>query len=106
MGLGFLAKYTNAMELISIALVLGLTPKFRREFARPGLWVMLGVFALAVMLPSLAVAVRRLHDSDKSGWWILLGLTGIGGLVLLIFYLLDGTPGRNRFGADPKGRQL
>ena len=76
------------------------------DFGNPLFAMVLGVFALAVMLPSLAVAVRRLHDSDKSGWWILLGLTGIGGLVLLIFYLLDGTPGRNRFGADPKGRQL
>jgi uncharacterized membrane protein YhaH (DUF805 family) len=52
------------------------------------------------------VSVRRLHDSDKSGWWLLLNLTAIGGLVLLIFYLLDGTPGANRHGADPKGRTL
>lgn len=65
----------------------------------------LGIFVLGVFLPSLAVAVRRLHDSDKSGWWLLLGLTGIGGLVLLIFYLLDGTEGPNRFGPDPKGRK-
>jgi 4-amino-4-deoxy-L-arabinose transferase-like glycosyltransferase len=50
-GLGFLAKYTNAMELLSIVLVLTLTPKFRREFARPGFWVMLGVFALAMIPP-------------------------------------------------------
>lgn len=50
-GLGFLAKYTNAMELLSIVLVLALTPKFRREFARPGFWVMLGVFALAMIPP-------------------------------------------------------
>lgn len=61
-------------------------------------------FSLFVFLPSLAVTVRRLHDSDKSGWWILLGLTGIGSLVLLIFFLLDGTRGPNRFGPDPKGR--
>lgn len=51
MGLGFLAKYTNAMELLSIALVLGWTAQYRREFARPGFWVMLGVFALAVIPP-------------------------------------------------------
>jgi 4-amino-4-deoxy-L-arabinose transferase-like glycosyltransferase len=50
-GLGFLAKYTNAIELLSVALVMGLTPKLRREFARPGFWVMLGVFALAMIPP-------------------------------------------------------
>ncbi|MFN3370167.1 MAG: DUF805 domain-containing protein [Sphingomonadaceae bacterium] len=61
-------------------------------------------FSLFVFLPSLAVSVRRLHDSGKSGWWILLGLTAIGSLVLLIFFLLDGTRGPNRFGPDPKGR--
>ncbi|MCG2840345.1 DUF805 domain-containing protein [Sandaracinobacter sp. RS1-74] len=64
----------------------------------------IGLVGLGVLLPGLAVQVRRLHDSGKSGWWLLLGLTGIGGLVLLIFYLLDGTPGRNRHGPDPKGR--
>ena len=53
MGLGFLAKYTNAMELLSVALVLGLTAQYRREFARPGFWVMLGVFGLAVIPPVL-----------------------------------------------------
>jgi uncharacterized membrane protein YhaH (DUF805 family) len=65
---------------------------------------MIMVFLLATLLPQLAVSVRRLHDSDKSGWWILLGLTGVGSLVLLIFYLIDGTRGPNRHGADPKGR--
>lgn len=50
-GLGFLGKYTNAMELLSVALVLALTPNLRREFARPGFWVMLGVFMLAVIPP-------------------------------------------------------
>ena len=50
-GLGFLGKYTNAMELLSVVLVLALTPRLRREFARPGFWVMLGVFVLAVIPP-------------------------------------------------------
>ncbi len=67
------------------------------------LWTVL-IFSLAMILPSLAVSVRRLHDRDMSGWWILIGLTGIGSLILFIFYLLDGTPGANRHGADPKGR--
>jgi uncharacterized membrane protein YhaH (DUF805 family) len=66
----------------------------------------MGFASLFFLIPSLAVSVRRLHDSDRSGWWILLGLTGIGSLVLLVFYLLDGTRGANRHGADPKGRDV
>ncbi|WP_206241219.1 DUF805 domain-containing protein [Novosphingobium terrae] len=66
-----------------------------------------GLFALGSIIPSLAVAVRRLHDTDRSGWWILIGLVPlIGGLVLLYFLVIDGTPGPNRFGEDPKGRGL
>ncbi len=52
-GLGFLAKYTNAMELLSVVLVLAVTAKFRSEFRRPGFWVMLGVFVLAAIPPIL-----------------------------------------------------
>lgn len=62
------------------------------------------VFGLAMLLPNLAVAVRRLHDTDRSGWWLLLSLIPIiGGLVLLVFFILDSTPGTNRFGENPKG---
>jgi uncharacterized membrane protein YhaH (DUF805 family) len=58
---------------------------------------------LALLLPSLAVAVRRLHDTDRSGWWILIGLIPlIGAIVLLVFFVQDGTSGPNRFGPSPK----
>nr|MDT0661353.1 DUF805 domain-containing protein [Micromonospora sp. DSM 115978] len=58
---------------------------------------------LALLLPSLAVAVRRLHDTDRSGWWILIGLIPLlGAIVLLVFFVKDGTPGQNRFGPSPK----
>ncbi|MGS4346288.1 DUF805 domain-containing protein [Myroides odoratus] len=60
------------------------------------------IYSLAVLLPSLAVLVRRLHDTGKSGWWLLLLLTGIGSLVLLYFACLEGTAGPNEFGEDPK----
>lgn len=76
-------------------------------------WLLIGLavlFGLAVLLPSIAVTVRRLHDRDMSGWWYL-GLTLAGmipfvgwiasiGLIVLMF--LPGTPGPNRFGDDPK----
>lgn len=61
------------------------------------------VSSLVLLLPSLGVAVRRLHDTDRRGWWILLGLIPlIGAIVLIVFYALDSTPGHNRFGPDPK----
>ena len=58
--------------------------------------------ALVLFLPNLAVAVRRLHDRDRSGWWLLLGfIPVIGTLVLLIFFIQKGTLGDNRFGPPP-----
>ena len=63
-----------------------------------------GIYGLAIIVPSIAVSVRRLHDTDRTGWWILINLVPIvGSIVLLVFYVLDGTPGQNRFGPNPKG---
>lgn len=57
------------------------------------------VYALALLLPSLSIAVRRLHDTDKSGWWLLIGLVPfIGGIALLVLMVLPSTPAANRFG--------
>ena len=70
-----------------------------------GLWALYGLVMLALLIPSLAVGIRRLHDTNRTGWWILLALIPfLGALVLIIFYLLDGTPGPNKYGPDPKGR--
>lgn len=49
-------------------------------------------------IPALAVAVRRLHDIDRTGWWVLIGIIPIGALVLIVFYCQASTPGANRFG--------
>lgn len=60
-----------------------------------------GLFGLATFLPSLAVAIRRLHDLDRSGWWILLALIPvIGWIILIIWDCTKGTEGPNRFGPD------
>ena len=101
--------------------------------------VLAGLFGLATFIPSISVGVRRLHDTNRRGWWLLFpvltlivgglltgvlvsgvssdssGLAGLGGAVLglalgaligfvtlLVFYVMDGTPGPNRFGDDPK----
>lgn len=61
------------------------------------------IFFLAIIVPSIAVQVRRFHDQDKSGWFVLIGLIPLlGGLIVLVFMCLEGTRGPNRFGPDPK----
>jgi uncharacterized membrane protein YhaH (DUF805 family) len=67
-----------------------------------GLGLVGGIYSLGVLIPSLAVAVRRLHDTDRSGWWLLVGLIPIlGWIVLLVYYVQDSSPGNNRYGANP-----
>ena len=62
-----------------------------------------GLYSLLILIPSIAVVVRRLHDTDRSGWWILISLIPlIGVIVLFVFMCLDSQPGTNRFGANPK----
>jgi len=62
------------------------------------------VYSLAVLLPSLAVSVRRLHDVNKSGWWLLISLIPIiGGIWLLILFVRDSQAGKNQYGPNPKG---
>ncbi|UKK85400.1 DUF805 domain-containing protein [Sphingopyxis sp. BSN-002] len=66
--------------------------------------VLIGIYALGTIVPSIAVTVRRFHDQDKSGWFYLLGfIPYIGGLVVFVFMCIEGTNGSNRFGPDPKG---
>jgi len=63
------------------------------------------LYMVAAFLPALAVTVRRLHDSGRSGWWVLISLVPLlGMLILLIFMLIDSQPGTNAYGPDPKGR--
>lgn len=69
-----------------------------------GFGPLVGIAALGLILPSIGVSVRRLHDRDKSGWFILVGLIPlIGGLIMLYWYVQRGTIGENRFGPDPVG---
>jgi|CXWL01.1.fsa_nt_gi uncharacterized membrane protein YhaH (DUF805 family) len=90
---------------------------------------LVALFFLATFVPTLAVAIRRFHDQNRDGWWVLLGYgpqllswiamaTGsigligiagivglIGGVIMLVFMFLEGTRGPNRFGPDPKGAE-
>ncbi|MBB5189897.1 uncharacterized membrane protein YhaH (DUF805 family) [Silvimonas terrae] len=61
------------------------------------------LYGLAVLIPSMAVAIRRLHDGDHAGWWLFMALLPIvGSIVLLVFMLQQSTPGPNRFGPSPR----
>ena len=65
--------------------------------------ILILIYVLAILLPSYAVTVRRLHDTGKSGWWLLLMFVPFGSIILLIFCLIDSTPGPNQYGENPKG---
>lgn len=80
--------------LIAIALgivegILGIAPESDDS-------VLVTIYQLATLIPTIAVGVRRMHDSDHSGWWVLVPI------VNLVFALIEGTRGDNRFGPDPK----
>ncbi len=88
--------------LISLALgtIDGLSGLFHAD---AGLGVLGGLYGLAVLVPGIAVSVRRLHDTDRSGWWLLLGLVPVvGAIVLLLFTVQEGNSGANRFGGNPR----
>ncbi|WIH03933.1 DUF805 domain-containing protein [Xanthomonas translucens pv. graminis] len=66
-------------------------------------FVLVCLYSLAMLVPSLAVQVRRFHDQGKSGWYVLLGLIPwLGGVVVMVFMLMEGARGANAYGPDPK----
>lgn len=68
-----------------------------------GYGLIYGLFSLAILIPSLAVTVRRLHDVGKSGWWLFISLIPIiGGIWLFILTITDSQPGDNQYGPNPK----
>jgi len=68
-----------------------------------GLGLLTSLYVLAVLVPSTAVMVRRLHDTDRSGWWFFISLVPlIGPIVLIVFTAQDSQPGENRYGPNPK----
>lgn len=64
--------------------------------------ILLTIYGLAMFIPFLSLAIRRLHDTGKAGWWYLIALIPFGGIVLLVFFCTEGTLGVNQFGEDPK----
>jgi uncharacterized membrane protein YhaH (DUF805 family) len=69
-----------------------------------GIGLLSGLYALGVLIPSIAVGARRLHDTGRTGWWQLIALIPfIGVIVLIIFFVMDSNPGDNQYGPNPKG---
>ena len=68
-----------------------------------GLFLVLGlVYSLGVLVPSIAVGIRRLHDTAKSGWWLLIGLVPlVGFIILIVFFATQGAQGPNQYGPPP-----
>jgi len=96
----FILGFVIAMVVASIVEgILGMSGMVGGAYGPLTLLLILGLF-----IPALACQVRRFHDQDKSGWFVLLGLIPLlGGLIVLVFMCLEGTKGPNRFGEDPKG---
>ncbi len=85
---------------IGLALIDGITGTFNQA---SGMGLLSGLLTLGLLIPSISVGVRRLHDTDRSGWWLLIAFIPlIGAIVLLVFCAQDSSPGDNRFGANPK----
>ena len=83
-----------------IALVLAMVDGLIRKMLGMSPFGML--YSLAVLVPGIAVSIRRLHDTDRSGWWLLLALVPLVGLVLIWFLAQDSMASTNRYGQNPK----
>ena len=89
---------------VIISAVLTLIDRMLGATIGANIGILSSIYSLAVLIPSIAVAVRRLHDTGRSGWWLLIGLVPIiGWIALIIFYVQDSEPGDNQFGPNPKG---
>jgi uncharacterized membrane protein YhaH (DUF805 family) len=85
----------NAIIFVVLAILAAITKSYF-------FWILYGLYGLAVLIPTIAVAWRRMQDTGRHGLWILLGLIPfVGSIVLLVFMILPGTQGPNEFGPDP-----
>jgi uncharacterized membrane protein YhaH (DUF805 family) len=93
--------------VVIISIVLGMIDGLLGTYHRStGAGLLSSIFSLAVLIPSIAVSVRRLHDIDRTGWWVLISLVPlVGWIVLLVFHVQDSTPGPNRYGPNPKSTE-
>lgn len=98
----FLVLTNLAVAAIDLALMNG---DLERFIANGGGGIVGLIWILATIVPAVAVLIRRLHDTSRSGWWALIGLLPIvGGIILLVFTVQDSDSGENPYGASPKAQ--
>jgi uncharacterized membrane protein YhaH (DUF805 family) len=90
---------------VLISAALGTIDRFTGSFdPETGLGILSSLYPLAVLIPGLAVSVRRLHDTGRNGWWLLVNLVPVlGAIIFLYFMVIDGDPETNEYGPSPKG---
>lgn len=93
----------NLLVLVGLAFILGIFAVAKVDaLFYVGIGI-IGIYVLATIIPSIALSVRRLHDTNKSGWFYLISfIPYIGSFVLLVFFCIEGTRGPNNYGLDPK----
>lgn len=90
----------NLIISVVLGIVDGVTGSVNAE---TGMGLLGSIYTLAVLIPAIAVSVRRLHDTGRTGWWLLISLVPlVGFIVLIVFLVQDSTPGENEYGANPK----
>ncbi len=66
--------------------------------------ILAGAYGLGVLAPSICVGIRRLHDTNRSGWWwLIIFVPLVGAIMLIVFFATEGTSGDNQYGSNPKG---
>lgn len=101
-----LFNFLIALGLLIAGAIIGATLTGTDSAAFPVITLVpVSLYGLAMIIPSIAVTVRRLHDIGFSGWWYLITLIPGGSVVLFIFSLLDTKPGSNQYGPDPKASE-
>ena len=95
----YFQMFTTGIAIILVILDVGLGT-FSNDDA---VGLLSGLYSLMVFVPGLAVSVRRLHDTDRSAWWLLIGLIPVIGVFVLVYFMAqDSTPGQNRYGTNAK----
>ncbi len=102
----WMAVLGNVIVSFILGFILGLVEVLSGTACEEGLLALIInlVYSLLCFAAFLTLGIRRLHDTGRSGWWVLLGIIPIvGSIVLLVFFCLDSEPGENAYGANPKG---
>ena len=102
-----MASWYFVLFVVIISIALSIIDSLIGAYDRSaGAGLLSSIFSLAILIPSIAVSVRRLHDIDRTGWWVLISLVPlVGWIVLLVFHVQDSTAGTNRYGPNPKSTE-